>query len=645
MKKKLVMAMLGLTTMFVLSTASITLATEVTDANALTAVTTDAANDNSINNANKSGVGVGTNSGLSVVVDGTGTPIAADNNVIKSTNMNFKFDAAGLPITTAPGDNGVQRTHGEYQNNTNSCASCHQTHTGASDNLLFKSGVYETCTACHDGTLGFYNVFTPSTAGTFAGTEAGNASIHMATGAMETKAAPGGNVGAAVASKDGLGENNWVGEFTCASCHSPHGSYSDRLLAFNPNQIATVPSIDDAEGSYTGIKSVDNGGKNAKTGGQMVRDVVTATLPTYPVIDGVTIHDQHDLDAAIADMPDYVLYETTATLGLAPAIVSNAKYNVLGTDKVVVVMKKGATAYAKDTAPWINGGEYKADHSYKVAFTKFYGGEAPDLETPGKGTVLADFQPNLSITGVTIFPQAGFAKLGTAMTIPQVKSTATGTPELSPVVNLGSTLVGQKADISRAFVTKFTMDPTVEWFGSVNSGVKITQVSPKNYSDSTKGVAISTFCASCHTDYLASSSDDEGTGVWSKAFRHSTTSDNYTCLKCHFAHGTDVTVMMDAQDRGVATAATALFAGDTAKATAYLLDKNPSSALKRYTNMAVCWKCHTSSHNVGLSNNDYFYNTKYDADTTNNLTNGFTAPNNDVLPYFKAPTDIIKTPQ
>ncbi len=634
MKRKLVMALLGLTTMFVLGTASITLATNVTPGNALTPVTGDAANDNLTKNVNNTGVGVGENTGVNVT-NGDGLPVAPDLNVVKSTDTNFKFDAAGLPITTGPAEVGVQRTHGEYQNNTNSCASCHQTHTGAADNLLFKSGVYETCTACHDGTLGFYNVFTPSSAGTFSGTEAGNASVHMATGAMETKSAPGGNLGAAVASKDGLGENNWIGEFTCASCHAPHGSYSDRLLAFNPNQIASVPSKDDDLGSYTGITKAANGNVNAPTGGQMVRDVVVNVLP----------------DATLADSPAYVLYETTATIGLDPAIIANVKYGVAGTDNVVVVMKKGTATYAKDTAPWINGGEYKSDHSYKVAFTKFYAGVAPDLTTAGKGTVLIDFQPNLTITGVTIFPQAAFAKLSAAMTIPQVKSTATGTPELSPVIALGATLVGQKADISRAFVTKLTMDPAVEWFGSVNAGVKITQVSPANYSDATKGVAISNFCASCHTDYLASSANAVAaggtgpTGVWSKAFRHSTNSDNYTCLKCHFAHGTDVTVMMDAQDRGVATAATVLFAGDTAKATAYLLDKNASSALKRYTNMSVCWKCHTSSHNVGLSNNDYFYNTKYDADTTNNLTAGFVQPANSVLPYFKASTDLIKVPQ
>ena len=123
----------------------------------------DAAFDNGLINDNKTGVGVG--------------GPAVDQSVIKSQNM----------VTTPGAAAATQRTHGEYQNNTNSCASCHQTHTAASKPLLFKNGVYETCTACHDGTLGFYNVFSASSAGTFAGTAAGNASMHLPDGAMQVK--------------------------------------------------------------------------------------------------------------------------------------------------------------------------------------------------------------------------------------------------------------------------------------------------------------------------------------------------------------------------------------------------------------------------------------------------------------------------
>jgi len=734
MKKTLSIAILSLTMLF--GTASFALATSVTDPSQVLPAVGDVVNDNGLINANKSGVGVGTNDG-SKVVNGDDSPVATDINVIKSTDMNSKFLADGTPIVegaqvisvkingakaTADGNinviitatgltgspktivvavkkddtpnaiatkiiaalkldadvsaqfvvdganpddvkliqkapaidatmniaiadgngltyvvsavstvasEGVQRTHGEYQNNTNSCASCHQTHTGASDNLLFKSGVYETCTACHDGTLGFYNVFTGSTAGTFGGSHDGNASIHLATGLMEVKAAPGGNMQVATngtSGTDGLGEHTWTGEFTCSSCHAPHGSYSSRLLHYNPNGIASVPMKDDATGSYTGTP-------DAATGGNMVRDIVVAAIPV-----------------ADETSPAYVVYQTTAAdaaLGFSAAF--KTQYGLLDADKVVVVMKKigdgHATAYSyvRDTNPWIFGGEYKEDHSYKVNFTKFYPAAAVADLMVDVDTAVGTGDPQITV-GLTFNYQQAFAKITGALKDKQ-KVANVSAP------NTYATLVGTQADISRAFVVNLAMDPNIAWFGAVNSGVKITQVSPAAYSTAGNGIAVSQFCAACHTDYFTGSDNaiadggTGGTGVWSKAFRHSTNSDNYTCLKCHFAHGTDVTVMMDAQDRGVATAATVLFGGDTAKATAYLLDKNPSSALKRYTNMSVCWKCHTSSHSVGLMNNNYVNNVKYDADTTNDLTNGFTAPANSVLPYFKAQTDIIKQPQ
>jgi predicted CXXCH cytochrome family protein len=200
-------------------------------------VTTDGANDNSYDgtvksNANKTGTGIGTNDG------------SAFGQVIKSDDM-----------VKADGSHGTQRTHGSYMNNTNSCASCHQTHTGASKNLLFKDGEYATCTACHDGTLGFYNVYTGSdSAGKFGGTHDGNMSVHLANGTVELKAAPGGN---------NNGIDNWTAEFTCASCHAPHGSYSDRLLSPDPNGMGNLPA-DKGGKKVTNVPVVSNQDINTK---------------------------------------------------------------------------------------------------------------------------------------------------------------------------------------------------------------------------------------------------------------------------------------------------------------------------------------------------------------------------------------------
>jgi len=111
---------------------------------------------------------------------------------------------------------------------------------------------------------------------------------------------------------------------------------------------------------------------------------------------------------------------------------------------------------------------------------------------------------------------------------------------------------------------------------------------------------MSTYCASCHVDYLAKSGT--ATGTFSSAYRHTTTSDSYTCVRCHYSHGTDVEVMMDAHgEKTTDLVADGTFATIEA-ANAYMVDKNPSSALKRYTNMSVCWGCHTDSKAEQLKN-------------------------------------------
>jgi predicted CXXCH cytochrome family protein len=171
-------------------------------------------------------------------------PDTMDNGLLNANRSGYGTD--GSDITGPAVVSGVektvpltqQRTHGDYKNDTNSCASCHQTHTAAGDALLIKDGMYNTCAACHDGTLGFYDVFGNtgwSSAGTFGGTE--SASMHLATGAVQISFAPGGDTSGE------SGNNAWSDDFTCASCHAPHGSYSDRLLHYNPVGVSQPVTV------------------------------------------------------------------------------------------------------------------------------------------------------------------------------------------------------------------------------------------------------------------------------------------------------------------------------------------------------------------------------------------------------------------
>lgn len=153
-----------------------------------------------------------------------------------------------------------QGVHSNFQLNTNSCASCHMTHTGQGDQLLFQASVYNTCTACHfDTTMGAYNILTgedrekkPAGGGRFYDGDFGiaernGASFHLATGLKSIGDAPGADL-----SRAGW----WNKSFTCGSCHAPHGSYSGRHMQFNPNGQAerftniTLVAVDGEEDTY-----------------------------------------------------------------------------------------------------------------------------------------------------------------------------------------------------------------------------------------------------------------------------------------------------------------------------------------------------------------------------------------------------------
>jgi predicted CXXCH cytochrome family protein len=482
--------------------------------------------DNNIGNANQTGTGVTTNDG------------STNTDVIKSTGM-VKND----------GTTGTHRTHGEYQNNTNSCASCHQTHTGASKSLLFKDGVYNTCTACHDGTLGMYNVFEHSNAGTFGGTIDGNMSIHMADGSVQVKAAPGGNLSA--------NSGAWINEFNCASCHSPHGSYSDRLLHYNPNGMGLAVKTDGGIGI-----------KNAK-------------VYEWPV------------PAANAAETSILVRGTAANFGLTATDIGGGDP---ATTKVIYAydLNSGKTAYVKSTKPWLYG--YAYGNPNKAYYTRLWvtstnnAVAAPDntIKTEADGTKHfegvvdshdQDWNQNLKIQW-----DKGFIYAKNGDTI------------LDNVT---------KGDIGRAYSVDLDLVEIAK-FGDAN-GIPIytSNVDPLyNGTKAGAGVQMSEYCASCHTDYLAKSGSASGT--FSSAYRHTTNSDSYTCVRCHYAHGTDVTVMMDAHGDTMEEVQTHNPAWTADQVKNYMLDQNPSSALKRYTNMSVCWGCHTDSKAEQLKNTNSF---------------------------------------
>ncbi|MEH6906683.1 cytochrome c3 family protein [Neobacillus drentensis] len=528
----------------------------------------DTVHDNNYNtvdksNANKTGSGVGGQT-------------ENFNQVIKSDDM----------VKNPNGSHGTQRTHGSYMNNTNSCASCHQTHTGASKNLLFKDGEYATCTACHDGTLGFYNVFTGSdSAGTFGGTHDGNMSVHLANGTVKLQAAPGGDKNAS--------EENWEAEFTCASCHAPHGSYSDRLLHENPNDMGNI--------------TLDKGGK------KLENVYLAADISTKASVGNITYRNT----ALATDVTvNYVLYKKTLTDSdvTGPKTVTDYTVKGLASGDTVIQLKRwnpdlknasGATVggYVDEKDPWLHGYGWDDSHSNKIYWTKFVdatGTTVMDTDQLKKGVIYGN----------------GFlaVKNGNTAMLDKINSIEKGNVARAYVVKLD---VSTPDSMNVATTTASSLWASKKANGSNNPGYV-----------SGRGVAMSSFCSACHTDYLASSGKESGT--FDHAYRHTTTSDSYTCVRCHYAHGTDVTIMRDArgltynQILGDTTNYFPALSDATSQARKdmvkdYLIDKNPSSALKRYTNMAVCWACHTSSHSEGTRNTEtYQYNPTVGIDTDRN---------------------------
>ncbi|MEH7108058.1 cytochrome c3 family protein [Bacillus sp. JJ1764] len=436
-----------------------------------------------------------------------------------------------------------QKVHTSYQNNTNSCASCHQTHTAKGDSLLFADTVYNTCSACHDGTLGYLNVFadgsvtadtaiTMSGAGTFGGTH--GSSMHMSNDTVDISAAPGGNQTGD--NTKGYG-SQWSESFNCASCHAPHGSYSDRLLAYNPNGIAALP--------------VSKGGNQLEN------------VPVYDQAAGQTVAE------ALAGKTDaVVLLRSEDTNGK----VTVAQYN------------KGTSGYTKTTAPWLYGYDLRTDG--KTYYSRLMKDATTVAAYGSTSGVYFDYENaqaySTDATGAAALKTATVGFIARPVVVRMAKegyeTIQSAYYNGAPLAKFGGKTAQQLIDLGYTVGTD--TDQTV-----------------KNV-----GVQMSKFCAACHADYLQASSAGKISHFGNEyaAYRHSTNSDSYTCVRCHYGHGTDAYIMKDALGR---TIKDLVAAGQTeADALAYMQDNNKSSALKKFTNMSVCWACHNSSHAESIKN-------------------------------------------
>jgi predicted CXXCH cytochrome family protein len=146
---------------------------------------------------------------------------------------------------------GTSRIHSNYQQNTNACAACHAIHTAVGAMLLQWEDDQATCVACHNGSLGdsTYDVFdgTIGAAGTGMQTWGGTFTESAPSGSMHNVGlgvaiggAPGGDL-----ANSGVATSKWSAEFTCTSCHDPHGTAGNgRILNPKVNGANYVTPVD-----------------------------------------------------------------------------------------------------------------------------------------------------------------------------------------------------------------------------------------------------------------------------------------------------------------------------------------------------------------------------------------------------------------
>ncbi|MHB1418953.1 MAG: cytochrome c3 family protein [Bacillota bacterium] len=497
--------------------------------------------------------------------DGTNTETNANksNTRLGNTAVSPTFDNIAPPASN-------QFVHGQFQKNTNSCASCHMTHTAAGDALLVQNGIYNTCSACHDGTLGKLNVFDTTIAydaaipaakfdkvggGSFGGDTTlttQNASMHLPTGYLELAAAPGGNRTKAATDVNGNAAEtgSWTGDFTCASCHQPHGSYSDRLLAPNPANIE--------------------------------RQAVTVADWVYDSADGLyKAWANKDADPELEQIEGPWVFGESYSPGYTQTVFYYAEDAV------------GANALNTNSTPMLPKA-VQLNEDFAVNYAKGIGKANPTFTPDPAKTLKVAIVPAL----VVKVERGFFVKNdGTAYELNVTDADATNDDYL------------QGLDGS-----------VVQWTGEYKFSNPLV-ATRNNYGKN----GITWFCAGCHTDYYsdkfknATAADGTTTtadleGKYSSAFRHTinrgaleepgqpplfiyetgvshgAAGPVLTCLGCHYAHGTYKDIMRNADDTQAAAP-----------------DVNASSAIKRFVNMSVCWKCHTSQHGDELANSNSYY--------------------------------------
>lgn len=531
--------------------------------------------------------------------------VKARNNDGYSEGITKQFTVGGnatdIQLLTTLSD---QKMHGNYQNNTNTCSNCHSTHKSKSKiGLLKKANVYDTCISCHDGSLGFYNVFETDVtkdngAGTFRGSHAGNMSIHLSTGDVSIDAAPGSSL-----AKNEEGEfldGMWSKDFTCTSCHSPHGSSVDRLLQSDPNGYSRIERRS-VNGVYYGglisaIITVDNA-------------VNYVDIPSVISGWGTPLVPDGDEDQVPQDAPEKNY--KALKFPIDSAAIEDTKFEDLEENSgwIIQIYK-----FDKYLGTWIpvkfkQVGPFSGDGlDLLIGPTKtdkLNGWKLPvDPDNVDDGEKLNEGYLSIGWYGYVKVPNDVANKILNVTNI----ATLFDFEFSNKVDNLGE---GENYRYNYRINHELNILDQSELDASSNPTDKAKKVM-SNFNQ------FNEWCASCHVGFNISNEQKELLDSTNVYTHHSSSEDDQLpCVQCHYSHGTDATWMKDKNGDFYNVAFAKIVeeyknkpriyagsiglidgSGDISELEAqnaaknYLTDQNFTSALKRYSNESSCYRCH-----------------------------------------------------
>jgi predicted CXXCH cytochrome family protein len=402
---------------------------------------------------------------------------------------------------------------------------------------------------------------------------------------------------------------------SCASCHQTHGASDNNLLlkdgvystcsachdgttgAFNYFSDTTVDkNVKSISGTFDISADVAHGSMHqadgtlqisAAPGGNNSPDTTSGSI-------GAVTWNQ-DFDCASCHAPHGAGSADENNLNIDPMGWGGIQYVANGTkDQQDGKLFKGITV--QDVVPTTKGDPYilvrttakgvtndKKNIGYLYSRAGITEGQ-PIIQTYRWDGTANGYVPDYSLwLRDTGYKKAPFQKANTVFYDSTGKAIDLTTADINAVWRDG---FASGADITKVKTADLSVGIDVE---TTNDLTSLYDPASANYVPDS-GVEMTKYCTACHTDYMVDSTTGD-VGVQASFatnpnHRHAGVTDQLTCVRCHYAHGTKASIMKASDDT-------------LAKTTDSLSSENHSSALRRYVDYDSCYTSGCHSKTVG----------------------------------------------